>query len=396
MKDILNSHPVSVLKKEISKTNIKGYSKMKKAEVIELMMKNKDRFSHIKMAEKKERRKPEKKIKLKPEEKKPEKKIKLKPEEKKPEKKIKLKPEKKQLTEKEKRNIRDQLFFVSNLEKRIKENNVNEKYYNRPTIVRLVRYLKDKPIYLTDKYTDKQLNDFLKIAEPLQTKIIADRLSKEPAKKEVKEKKIKINIQKDPPPPKEAPKQKKELKLEDNVNWRITAQDALRSINTKKQIIKHLDESQQKDIFGKYQAMLDDAKKTNNIEKFKKIYFDLNVMKRSKKIQLPLTPNEAYKKQQEEKRKIEKQKRDMIPEDKEVKPLLNKLNDKINMMQEKYHKYKMLKSNRKEYQTVLKKHYEDSMKVFKELRSYKMSPEQIKKYKVVWKKLTTHMNSIFK
>ena len=61
MKDILNSHPVSVLKKEISKTNIKGYSKMKKAEVIELMMKNKDRFSHIKMAEKKERRKPEKK-----------------------------------------------------------------------------------------------------------------------------------------------------------------------------------------------------------------------------------------------------------------------------------------------------------------------------------------------
>ena len=276
MKDIFESHPVLVLKKEISKTNIKGYSKMKKTQVIELMMKNKDRFSHIKMAEKKERKKPEKK---------PEKKIKLKPE-KKPEKKIKLKPE----------------------------------------------------------------------------------------KKEVKEK----------------------LKLEDNVNWRITAQDALRSIHTKKQIIKHLDESQQKDIFGKYQAMLDDAKKTNNIEKFKKIYFDLNVMKRSKKIQLPLTPNEAYRKQQEEKRKIEKQKRDMIPEDKEVKPLLNKLNDKINMMQQKYHKYNMLKSNRKEYQTVLKKHYEDSMKVFKELRSYKMSPEQIKKYKVAWKKLTTHMNSIFK
>jgi hypothetical protein len=388
MKDILNSHPVAILKQEISKTNIKGYSKMKKAEVIKLMMKNKDKFSYIKMAEKKERKKPEKK---------PEKKIKLKPE-KKPEKKIKLKPEKKpkkkELTEKEKRNIRDSLFFVSNLEKRIKENNVNAAYYNRPTIVRLVRYLKDKPKSLTDKYSDKQLNDFLKIVEPLQTKIIADRLSKEPAKKEVKEKKI--NIQKDPPPPKEAPKQKKELKLEDNVNWRITAQDAVRSINSKKQIIKHLDKSQQKDIFGKYQAMLDDAKKTNNIEKFKKIYFDLNVMKRSKKIQLPLTPNEEYKKQQEEKRKIEKEKRAMIPEDKEVKPLLNKLNDKINMMQEKYHKYNMIKSNRKEYQTVLKKHYEDSMKVFKELRSYKMSPEQIKKYKVVWRKLTTHMNSIFK
>jgi len=48
---ILNSHPVTVLKKEISKTNVKGYSKLKKAEVVELMMKNKDKFHHIKMAE---------------------------------------------------------------------------------------------------------------------------------------------------------------------------------------------------------------------------------------------------------------------------------------------------------------------------------------------------------
>jgi len=92
MKDIFESHPVSVLKKEISKTNIKGYSKMKKAEVIELMMKNKDRFSYIKMAEKKPQKKPDKKIKLKPE-KKPDKKIKLKSV-KKPEK-VKVKPEKK-------------------------------------------------------------------------------------------------------------------------------------------------------------------------------------------------------------------------------------------------------------------------------------------------------------
>ena len=52
MKDIFNSHPVSVLKKEISKTNIKGYSKMKKAQVVDLMMENKSRFSHIKMADK--------------------------------------------------------------------------------------------------------------------------------------------------------------------------------------------------------------------------------------------------------------------------------------------------------------------------------------------------------
>tara|TARA_R100000654_G_scaffold2043_1_gene7483 strand:+ start:900 stop:1778 length:879 start_codon:yes stop_codon:yes gene_type:complete len=55
MKEILQSHPVANLKKEISKTNIKGYSKMKKAELISLMLKNKSRFSHIKMYEKKAR-----------------------------------------------------------------------------------------------------------------------------------------------------------------------------------------------------------------------------------------------------------------------------------------------------------------------------------------------------
>lgn len=47
-REMLNSHPIIYLKKEISKTNIKGYSKMKKSEVIELMMKHKDRFHHIK------------------------------------------------------------------------------------------------------------------------------------------------------------------------------------------------------------------------------------------------------------------------------------------------------------------------------------------------------------
>ena len=48
MRDVLNSHTVVNLKKEISKTNIKGYSKLKKADVINLMLKHKDRFSHIK------------------------------------------------------------------------------------------------------------------------------------------------------------------------------------------------------------------------------------------------------------------------------------------------------------------------------------------------------------
>tara|TARA_R110002153_G_scaffold35313_3_gene105087 strand:+ start:5133 stop:5735 length:603 start_codon:yes stop_codon:yes gene_type:complete len=56
-KAILESHPVSVLKKEIRKSNIKKYSGLKKAEIIEIMLKdeNKGRFDHIKMAEKKER-----------------------------------------------------------------------------------------------------------------------------------------------------------------------------------------------------------------------------------------------------------------------------------------------------------------------------------------------------
>lgn len=51
-RDILNSHSVTALKKEIAKTNIKGYSKMKKSEVVSLMLKHKDRFHHIKHKEK--------------------------------------------------------------------------------------------------------------------------------------------------------------------------------------------------------------------------------------------------------------------------------------------------------------------------------------------------------
>ena len=56
--EILKSHSVKTLRDEIAKTNakldvIKGYSKdMKKAQIIELMMKHKTRFHHIKMAEK--------------------------------------------------------------------------------------------------------------------------------------------------------------------------------------------------------------------------------------------------------------------------------------------------------------------------------------------------------
>jgi len=48
MKDILNSHTIQYLKKEISKTNIKGYSKMKKAEIVNLMSKHSGKFKYIK------------------------------------------------------------------------------------------------------------------------------------------------------------------------------------------------------------------------------------------------------------------------------------------------------------------------------------------------------------
>lgn len=62
LKTRLESHPVATLKKEISKTNVKGYSKMKKAEVVALMVKNKDRFNHIRHAKEPA---PTKKIKIK-------------------------------------------------------------------------------------------------------------------------------------------------------------------------------------------------------------------------------------------------------------------------------------------------------------------------------------------
>ena len=57
-REILNSHPISVLRKEVSKFNkslgsIK--STQKKPELINDMMKHPDAFSHIQMATKKER-----------------------------------------------------------------------------------------------------------------------------------------------------------------------------------------------------------------------------------------------------------------------------------------------------------------------------------------------------
>ena len=53
MKDIFESHSVKTLKGEISKynklTKVAGYSKMKKKDLVDLMLKNKEKFKHIKM-----------------------------------------------------------------------------------------------------------------------------------------------------------------------------------------------------------------------------------------------------------------------------------------------------------------------------------------------------------
>ena len=70
-KDILNSYSVIELRKEVSKTNIKGYSKMKKSEVVELMMKpnNKPKFHHIKAKTKATKPPPKKTYKFKKKEK---------------------------------------------------------------------------------------------------------------------------------------------------------------------------------------------------------------------------------------------------------------------------------------------------------------------------------------
>jgi len=49
--EILKSHNLKELRAEVSKTNIKRYSKLKKADLIELMMKeeHKDLFHHMKL-----------------------------------------------------------------------------------------------------------------------------------------------------------------------------------------------------------------------------------------------------------------------------------------------------------------------------------------------------------
>ena len=46
--DHLKRYSVAVLKKEISKSNIKGYSKMKRGDLVALMLENQDKFMYLK------------------------------------------------------------------------------------------------------------------------------------------------------------------------------------------------------------------------------------------------------------------------------------------------------------------------------------------------------------
>jgi hypothetical protein len=55
LREILMSHPVSVLRKKIAEQNIKGYHAAKKSEVVDKMLEHPERFQGIVMAPKKAR-----------------------------------------------------------------------------------------------------------------------------------------------------------------------------------------------------------------------------------------------------------------------------------------------------------------------------------------------------
>ena len=54
-REILKSHSVGTLRSELKKSNVKGITTMKKAQVIDEMMKRADLFDYIKMAPKRTR-----------------------------------------------------------------------------------------------------------------------------------------------------------------------------------------------------------------------------------------------------------------------------------------------------------------------------------------------------
>ena len=63
LKKQLQSMSISALRKEISKQNIKGYSKLKKQDIINLMLINSDRFMYLVKKEKNEEENIEEKLK---------------------------------------------------------------------------------------------------------------------------------------------------------------------------------------------------------------------------------------------------------------------------------------------------------------------------------------------
>tara|TARA_R110000803_G_C11808723_1_gene300372 strand:- start:222 stop:536 length:315 start_codon:yes stop_codon:yes gene_type:complete len=52
LREILNSNPVTFLRKQIAEQNIKGYHAAKKSDVVNKMLEHPERFQHITMPEK--------------------------------------------------------------------------------------------------------------------------------------------------------------------------------------------------------------------------------------------------------------------------------------------------------------------------------------------------------
>jgi hypothetical protein len=218
MRAILQLKTITELKKMIRETNIRGYSKLNKKQIIDKMMKEDKRFMDYVLKSHKQQQKETAKKEVK---KTPVKKLKPKETHKmadgsvmsgavhskdsKPvKKKIKLtvtkadgtvkelkmkekKPSTKELTDKARKDRTEQLNYLRLLEKRIKENNFDS--YNRRTLSRLIMFLKKKSKYITDEYTDKQIKKFLDVAE----KIKEDRekpKEKKPTAKELTDKAV--------------------------------------------------------------------------------------------------------------------------------------------------------------------------------------------------------------
>ena len=202
--EILNSHSVSVLRKEIAKSNdklgiIKSYSKgMKKAEIIDLMMKHKDRFHHIKIAEKKVRAPPLKsetaKKKSQPAQQPAQQAKKIEPKKRVAKTATVIAP-KKELT-KERKERKENYNDESDNLKLYEE---GKKIMTLKTYDRLVKRIDDTKMYSNDWDDLTKRLEKLKPTEP----------AKKEEKKEAPKKKIKFNIKK-----KEEDKKQKEPKKE--------------------------------------------------------------------------------------------------------------------------------------------------------------------------------------